>query len=116
MRKRRPASLYVHVPFCVRRCPYCDFAVAEKESGLERRYLDALEIEARARFPRTFRPRTVFVGGGTPTELSQGGLERLGALLRANADLSRVREFTIEANPGTLAEKKLATLAKMGVT
>src|SRR4051794_11031752 len=116
MQTRRAASLYVHIPFCVRRCPYCDFAVTEKASGLEKRYLDALEIEVRARFPRTFRPRTVFVGGGTPTELSQGGLERLAAILHERADFSLVREMTMEANPGTLAPKKLATLVKMGVT
>jgi oxygen-independent coproporphyrinogen-3 oxidase len=116
MRWRRPVALYVHIPFCVKRCPYCDFAVAEKEGGLERLYLDALETEARRRFPRGFRPLTVFVGGGTPTELTQGGLERLGAILRSACDLSRVRELTIEANPGTLAPKKLATLARLGVT
>lgn len=116
MRTRRPAAIYVHIPFCVRRCPYCDFAVTEKAAGLEKRYLDALEIEARARAPRTLRPRTIFVGGGTPTELSQGGLERLGEILHAVADFSLLREFSIEANPGTLAEKKLRTLVKMGVT
>jgi oxygen-independent coproporphyrinogen-3 oxidase len=113
--RRRPRALYVHVPFCVERCPYCDFAVAEKGGGLERHYLDALEAEARRRVPNDFRPRTIFVGGGTPTELSQTGLERLGAILRpyVTPDL---REFTFEANPGTLAEKKLATLARLGVT
>jgi oxygen-independent coproporphyrinogen-3 oxidase len=89
--------------------------VTEKAGGLEELYLDALEAEARRRFPPGFRPRTVYVGGGTPTELTGPGLERLGQILR-RADLGRVREFTIEANPGTLAEKKLATLVKMGVT
>src|SRR4051812_38190471 len=79
--RRRPSALYVHVPFCVKRCPYCDFSVVAKERGLEVRYLDALAVEARA-LPRGFRPRTVFVGGGTPTELSQTGLERLGEILR----------------------------------
>jgi oxygen-independent coproporphyrinogen-3 oxidase len=116
MRRSRVAALYVHIPFCVRRCPYCDFAVTEKASGLERRYLDAIEAELRKRAPRTFRPRTVFIGGGTPTELTQTGLERLGTILHAHADFSRVREVTMEANPGTLAPKKLATLVQMGVT
>jgi oxygen-independent coproporphyrinogen-3 oxidase len=115
--RRAPAALYVHIPFCLKKCPYCDFAVAAKGPGLERRYLDALEIEARARIPSGFRPRTIFVGGGTPTELSQGGLERLGAILDASGvERSRLREVTIEANPGTLAPKKLATLVRIGVT
>ncbi len=113
--RKRPAALYVHIPFCVRRCPYCDFAVAEKGGGLEKRYLDALEREATKTLPRGFQPGTIFVGGGTPTELSAGGLERLASIV-AKASLSRVREFTIEANPGTLAEKKLAILRRMGVT
>jgi oxygen-independent coproporphyrinogen-3 oxidase len=96
----------------VKKCPYCDFAVTEKEPGLERAYVEALAAEARAIGP--FAPRTVFVGGGTPTELSATGLERLGEVLRT-FDLSRVREFTIEANPGTLAPKKLAILRRLGV-
>lgn len=115
--RRAPAALYVHIPFCLKKCPYCDFAVASKGPGLERRYLDALEIEARARIPHGFQPRTIFVGGGTPTELSQGGLERLGAILEASGvERSRLREFTVEANPGTLAGTKLATLVAIGVT
>jgi oxygen-independent coproporphyrinogen-3 oxidase len=114
--RRRPCALYVHVPFCVHRCPYCDFAVAEKGGGLEKLYLDALAIEARARAPRGFRPRTIFIGGGTPTELSATGLERLFSTIASCADLSRVREFSIEANPGTLAPRKIATLVRAGVT
>src|SRR5205085_6877691 len=59
---------------------------------------------------------TVFVGGGTPTELSQGGLERLFEIVASTGDLARVRELSVEANPGTLAPKKIATLARAGVT
>lgn len=110
---RRPArALYVHLPFCARRCPYCDFAVAPWRDGvlLEDRYLAALEVEARARVPRGFRPETVYVGGGTPTELTGAGLERLAALLAPWT--ARAREVTVEANPRTLLPRKLRALVE----
>lgn len=108
--RRAPAALYVHLPFCARRCPYCDFAVAPLREGvlLEDRFLAALEAEARVRVPEGFRPRTVYLGGGTPTELTGPGLARLAALLRPWA--AHAREVTVEANPRTLLPRKLGAL------
>ncbi len=108
--RRAPAALYVHLPFCARRCPYCDFAVAPLREGvlLEARFLAALEAEARARVPEGFRPRTVYLGGGTPTELTGPGLERLAALLAPWT--AHAREVTVEANPRTLLPRKLRAL------
>lgn len=114
--ERRPArALYVHLPFCARRCPYCDFATAPLSAALERRYLDALAAEAAARVPAGFRPRTVFLGGGTPAELTTDGVARLVALL---GPLARgAREVTVEANPRTLLPRKLSALVTgLGVT
>lgn len=114
--ERRPArALYVHLPFCARRCPYCDFATAPLSAALEARYLEALAAEARARVPAGFRPRTVFLGGGTPAELTTDGVARLVAIL---GPLVRgAREVSVEANPRTLLPRKLATLvAGLGVT
>lgn len=108
---RRPSrALYVHLPFCARRCPYCDFAVTDLEQGvlLEPRYLAALEREAAARVPAGFRPTTVYLGGGTPTELTTPGLARFVALLRPF--VAGAREVTVEANPRTLLPRKLAAL------
>jgi oxygen-independent coproporphyrinogen-3 oxidase len=107
----RPArALYVHLPFCARRCPYCDFATAPLSEGvlLERRFLSAMEAEARARVPADFRADTVFLGGGTPTELTTEGIARLAGLLGPFA--SGAREVTVEANPRTLLPRKLAAL------
>ncbi|MDF1660487.1 MAG: radical SAM family heme chaperone HemW [Planctomycetota bacterium] len=111
---RIPASLYIHIPFCARRCPYCDFAVSEKRHVLEKNYMKALISEMHHRLPPNFRARTIFIGGGTPTELNVESLQALSDALKPY--ISGLREFSIEANPGTLTEKKLAVLKEMGVT
>lgn len=111
---RIPAALYIHIPFCARRCPYCDFAVSEKRHVLEKNYIKALIAEMRSRLPDDFRPRTIFIGGGTPTELSVPSLNALSDALKTYR--GEIREFSIEANPGTLTDKKLAALRDMGVT
>jgi oxygen-independent coproporphyrinogen III oxidase len=108
--RRHPRALYVHLPFCARRCPYCDFATAALAEGvlLEGRYLAALEAEARARIPDGFRAHTIYIGGGTPTELTTEGIARLVTLLRPFT--AGAREVTVEANPRTLLARKLAAL------
>lgn len=110
------AALYVHVPFCIVKCRYCDFysvAGRESESGA---FLDALETELAAAARKiALRPRTVFIGGGTPTRLSAEELRRLGAMLARHADLSAVEEWTTEANPATVDEAKAAALLEIGV-
>jgi oxygen-independent coproporphyrinogen III oxidase len=110
---RQATALYVHIPFCARRCPYCDFAVSEQRHSLEHAYIEALTVEAKHRLPPSFQARTVFIGGGTPTELSVESLKRIGHFLAPHCQ--NVKEFSIEANPGTLTEKKLHILKNMGV-
>ena len=109
------ASLYIHIPFCVRKCEYCDFysGVAGEEEIDQ--YLDALEVECALRFRQPFSPRTIFMGGGTPTRLSATQLLRLGDILRKRIDLSQCLEFTSEINPGTLTPEKADALMRMGV-
>lgn len=112
--RRIPRALYVHLPFCARRCPYCDFATAPLGRELEAAYLEALGAELAARVPAGFRPRTVFLGGGTPTELTTPGLERLIELLAPR--VAGAVEVTCEANPRTLLPRKLERLvAGLGV-
>lgn len=112
--QRRAASLYIHIPFCARICPYCDFAVSDQRARLERRYMAALKREAQARLPADFQARTVFIGGGTPTELCLDSLRELARWLKPY--LGSTREFTIEGNPGTLRDHKLEALKELGVT
>ena len=119
------AGLYIHVPFCVRKCLYCDF-YSEEEPGasiarrLQRerpsrsRFLAALDREL-ARLPEGFAPTTLFIGGGTPTELSPEDFALLLAQLRQRVDLSRVTEWSCEANPGTLTEKHAVLMKEAGI-
>jgi oxygen-independent coproporphyrinogen-3 oxidase len=108
--------LYVHVPFCAKLCPYCDFNSYAGRDGEIDAYLDAVVAEAAQR--GAWRPETVFVGGGTPTHPSEARLDAfLEALLEAiglpgGGDLA---EFTFEANPGTLTPAKVRALRRHGV-
>ena len=109
------ASLYIHIPFCVRKCGYCDFySGVSSESEIDA-YIAAMDTELALRFPHGFAPDTIFMGGGTPTRLSAVQLARLGEILRARLDLSSCREFTSEINPGTLTPAKAEALIRMGV-
>jgi len=113
----RGISLYVHIPFCAARCPYCDFATAPATSALRARYLEALASEIAREGAALGRPRlrTVYVGGGTPSLLEPDEVERLGAAIRAAFDL-RPREVTVEANPATLDRARLLAWRAFGVT
>lgn len=105
-------GLYLHIPFCRRRCGYCDFATWAGKEDLVAPYLKALGQEIR-RF--SGRPRTVFVGGGTPSLLEPDQWRMLGRDLNAAFDLSSVEEFTIEANPESVTREKLSAMREIGV-
>jgi oxygen-independent coproporphyrinogen III oxidase len=110
----RPRSAYVHVPFCAHKCGYCDFASLAGVDHLADRYLDALEREmAMLDAPRSVG--TIFIGGGTPTRLNAGQLDRLLKATRKWFPLEQGGEWTVEANPGTLDAEKVAVLAEGGV-
>ncbi|MEX2091506.1 MAG: coproporphyrinogen-III oxidase family protein [Pirellulales bacterium] len=116
-----PLGLYLHIPFCRKRCKFCYFKVfTEKNSGEVERYLAALarEIELVSKLPvmggRPFR--FVYFGGGTPSFLSSRQLERLVDRLRANVSWDAAEEVTFECEPGTLSEAKIKTLGEIGVT
>jgi oxygen-independent coproporphyrinogen-3 oxidase len=107
-------SLYIHVPFCIRKCAYCDFnSVVYREDAAER-YLAAMEREMAAR-RADFAPETIFIGGGTPTALPPRQLELLLGAIRRQFAFEKVREFTVEANPATVTEEKARILLAGGV-
>lgn len=110
-------SLYVHVPFCAARCPYCDFATAPAASRLRSRYLEALRREIREQGAALGCPavRTLYVGGGTPSLLESDEVGALHAALRDSFDL-RLEEATVEANPATLDRARLDAWVALGVT
>jgi oxygen-independent coproporphyrinogen-3 oxidase len=116
-----PLGLYLHIPFCRKRCKFCYFKVfTDKNSAEVERYLAALsrEIELVSKLPvmggRPFR--FVYFGGGTPSFLSSRQLERLVDRLRANVSWDAAEEVTFECEPGTLSEAKVHTLREIGVT
>jgi oxygen-independent coproporphyrinogen-3 oxidase len=119
----RPAvrAVYVHVPFCAVKCPYCDFYSVVGQEHRAEEFLDCLDAELAAaladaeRRGLPVRPATIFVGGGTPTRLTAAQLARFGRILRGRLDLSDLREWTVEANPATVDAEKADTLLAMGV-
>jgi len=100
----RGISIYVHVPFCTRKCLYCSFPSAPMGKGDQEAYLEGLSKEMGSWSRQLRRPRvhTIYFGGGTPSKLSPGGWERLMGDLGQSFDLSGVREITFEANPESL--------------
>jgi oxygen-independent coproporphyrinogen-3 oxidase len=107
-------GLYLHVPFCDGKCPYCAFYSVRYEPALAEAYLDALEREA-ALYPG-LRPRTVYVGGGTPSLLPASQLKRLLAIVRGLLGHATPEEWTVEVNPGTAGTDTFRILADAGVT
>jgi oxygen-independent coproporphyrinogen-3 oxidase len=107
-------GLYAHIPFCSVKCFYCDFAAYSGQSKLADRYLAGLEAEA-ALHPAA-NPKTLYVGGGTPSELTAPQIADLFARLRRAYPEARFAESTFEGNPESLNDEKLAVLAKEGVT
>jgi len=113
-----PLSLYIHVPWCVRKCPYCDFNSHEARGELpEQAYVDALLTDLESALPRVWgrQVRTVFIGGGTPSLLSVAALDRLLSGVRARLPLVADAEITMEANPGTVEAQKFAGFHAAGV-
>lgn len=113
-----PLSLYIHFPWCVRKCPYCDFNSHELRGELpEAAYIDALLADLQQDLPMVWgRPiESVFIGGGTPSLLSAEGLERLLSGLRALLGLTPACEITLEANPGTVERGRFAEYRAAGI-
>jgi putative oxygen-independent coproporphyrinogen III oxidase len=115
-----PLSLYVHFPWCVRKCPYCDFNSHEwKGEGdfPEDTYLDALRADLESALPLVWgrKIHTIFIGGGTPSLLSAKGLDRLLSDIRALLPVDADAEITLEANPGTFEADKFRQFRQIGV-
>ena len=113
-----PLALYVHYPWCVRKCPYCDFNSHEPGGTLpETEYLDALRADLESALPLIWGRKiyTVFIGGGTPSLLSAAGLDRLMSDIRTLLPLDGAAEITMEANPGTFEADRFRAYHDSGV-
>lgn len=111
-------GLYIHIPFCVRKCPYCDFNTFPLERGAVRKFLSAVKSELQL-LAREFSPPlldTVFIGGGTPTVLSGAQLSELMECVAQSVGLAEGAEVTVEANPGSVTVNGLRAMVGSGVT
>ena len=113
-----PLSLYVHFPWCVRKCPYCDFNSHEAKGGFpEEEYLAALRADLESALPLIWGRKiyTIFIGGGTPSLMSAAGLDRLLSDIRTLLPLDGAAEITMEANPGTFEAEKFKSYRASGI-
>ncbi|MEM7027152.1 MAG: radical SAM family heme chaperone HemW [Pseudomonadota bacterium] len=114
-----PLSLYVHIPWCVKKCPYCDFNSHEliPDSELQQHYIDALISDLESKLPDIWGRQigTVFIGGGTPSLFSVEMLDKLLCAIRARLNIHPQIEITIEANPGTAEGDKFTGYREIGI-
>jgi len=114
-----PLALYVHLPWCLKKCPYCDFNSHENHGELpEAQYLDALIADLESALPLVWGRRivSIFIGGGTPSLFSPAGMDRLLSDIRARLPLEPGCEITLEANPGTFETERFHAFRAAGVT
>ena len=114
---KKELELYVHIPFCVRKCAYCDFLSAPADMQERTLYVDALtkEIRAEKEEYRNYKVSTIFLGGGTPSVLGEDEIAEIFRALYESFDISDSAEITMEVNPGTVTEGKAAVWKKCGV-
>ncbi len=126
-----PLSLYIHFPWCEKKCPYCDFnshqikdGVGNADAGVkpsqgfdEVRYIKALITDLETELPRVWgrQVHSIFIGGGTPSLLSADGMNELLSAIRARVNLEPDCEITMEANPGSVETEKFAGFANAGI-
>ena len=120
-----PLALYIHFPWCEKKCPYCDFnshQIKDPSSSLkggfdEQRYINALIADLETELPNIWgrQVHSIFIGGGTPSLLSAEGMDQLLCAIRARIPLEPGAEITMEANPGSVETEKFAGFAKAGV-
>lgn len=113
-----PLSLYIHFPWCVRKCPYCDFNSHEAKGDFpEQEYLDAVRLDLEQSLPLIWGRKiyTIFIGGGTPSLMSAKGLDRLMSDVRTLLPLDGACEVTMEANPGTFEAEKFKSFRASGI-
>jgi oxygen-independent coproporphyrinogen-3 oxidase len=113
-----PLALYVHIPWCVRKCPYCDFNSHQARGDVpERAYVEALVTDLELALPDVWgrRVHSIFLGGGTPSLFSAAAIETLISAFRARLQLAADCEITLEANPGTFEAGKFRGYREAGV-
>lgn len=110
-------SLYIHIPFCISKCAYCDFlSFADKEEKIDK-YIDALLIELELYKEKLleYQIKTIFIGGGTPSSIDEKYIKNILQYIKKNYNIENLEEVSIEANPGTLNKQKIKTYLDSGI-
>ena len=121
-----PLALYIHFPWCEKKCSYCDFNSHQikdgtregNQSGFDvKRYINALIADLETELPNVWgrQAHSIFIGGGTPSLLSPEGMDELLSAIRARIHLEPDAEITMEANPGSIEADKFSAFAKCGI-
>lgn len=115
MKKR--LGIYVHIPFCQRKCRYCDFLSSNMEKKVIDKYIEALNIEIRtySRELKEYKVATIYIGGGTPSFVDSKYIKEILENIRNNYDVEEKAEITIEVNPGTLLNEKIQDNKESGI-
>ena len=117
---KKELEIYIHIPFCVKKCAYCDFLSGPQDKETIERYVSRLlkEIQVHAskqKFTLDYEVITIFLGGGTPSVLEANQIQRIFEMLKNSFKISKDAEITIEANPGTVTVEKLEAYKKCGI-
>lgn len=110
---KKELEIYIHIPFCVKKCAYCDFLSGPQDRDTIENYVDKLVKEIGVQKPATVS--SIFLGGGTPSVLDANQVTRIFDALRENFDIAEDAEITIEANPGTVTVEKLEAYKQCGI-
>lgn len=115
--KKTPLELYIHIPFCVRKCAYCDFLSDPASELVQHAYVDQLteEIQAQSGNFQEYEVKTIFIGGGTPSILKEEDMARIMEQTAKGFVMAEDREVTIEVNPGTVTRQKLDAYRECGI-
>jgi oxygen-independent coproporphyrinogen-3 oxidase len=110
-------GIYIHIPFCIKKCDYCDFVSVKLNDGLIEEYINDLikEIEIYSKLISKYKVDSIFIGGGTPSSIDSKFIGKMFEKLYSSFNIASNSEITIEVNPGTLDKKKLKTYKKYGV-
>ncbi len=113
----KPLELYLHIPFCVRKCRYCDFLSGPADTGTQDRYMEALlaELKGRSRECAEYEVDTIFIGGGTPSVVKPEWIQKVMDAVREHYRLSPKAEITMEMNPGTVSSDGLNVYRRAGI-
>lgn len=116
MANKNIPSVYIHIPFCLQMCHYCNFVKFYYKEHMAKDYLEALAREMKRRLPKeNNNVQTIYIGGGTPSALNEKQLEKLFQMIHEHFNIDKCKEFTIEVNPGDITEEKASLLKTYGI-